>query len=358
MRGQHGRFIMRRFFADDSFWNTPIPADVRIAEGSAAQIAFLAQMRPEGVWVNHEHYTIPVYAADGRTPRHRIHRRFAWNSRFFRPEMLAAARTHLPEDFPLGHGPGFGVEVPIPVDAMQDPDGDQHLAIVDWERRLGWDMWGAQRRPDGGWEAGTGMVYALDGAGVFDPAMFPVRDGESLHLYGPSRAAGVPTIAGLIMRDEIVAGGIEHKLSFASSAVALQQFIFPPACWTDGPIPGGIPEGAVVQLDPALDLGGLPLSRTGMIIARAWQKYGAVCVDGAGGNVVYAEGLYGSQPRNWQGLLQPREVEALGYEHFRIVDLGGRLIAGGDTGHPVWPVAAAASGAAAERAKIRPWPTA
>jgi len=346
---------MPRFFADDSYWNTPIPPAARSDPRSAELIQLLGKMRPEGFWVNAEVFTIPIYEANAQTRRYQVHRRFDWKTPFFRPEILALARSHLPEDFPLGHGPGFGVDVPIPEEAVQDPAGDQHLAIIDWERKLAWDMWGAQRRADGEWEAGTGMVYAIDGSGVFDRAWFEVRDQESLHLYGPSRAAGVPTIAGLIRHEEILAGRIEHRLSIASSAVALQQFVHPPACWTDGPIPGGIPEGAVVQLDPQLDLDRLDLSAAGRAIARAWQVYGAVMVDGAGGNVVYAEGLHGHHDRSWNGLLDARAVEALGYRHFRIVEMG-QVIEQGDVGHPVWPLAAAVLPAAAERSKIRPWP--
>ncbi|MEI8243952.1 MAG: hypothetical protein WCI17_11835 [bacterium] len=345
---------MRRFFSDQSYWNIPIPAHVPIDPESQVKVELLAQMRPEGFWINHTSFTIPVFEATPKTPCYQVHRRIHWNSPF-RRESLAAARTHLPEDFPLGHGPGFGNDVPIPDEAVQDPAGDQHMAIVDWHRCLAWDMWGAQRRPDGQWESKTGMVYPLDGPGVFDRAWFDVRDRESIHLYGPSRAAGVPAIAGLILQAELAAERIDHKLAFGSSAVALQQFVYPPACWTDGSIPGGLPEGAVLQLDPHLDLSRLSLSPAGRTIARALQVYGAVCVDFAGGNVIYAEGLYGHRDRSWKGLLDAREIESLGYQHFRVLDMG-RTIPFGDDGHPVWPAAARALPAAAERAKIRPWP--
>ena len=137
--------------------------------------------------------------------------------------------------------------------------------------------------------------------------------------------------------------------------MGLQQFVYPPACWTDGPIPGGLPEGATLQLDPTLDLEQFPLSPAGRVLARAMQVYGAVCVDGAGGNVIYAEGLYGSPDKNWDGLLTHEALEPLGYPHFRLLRMDG-LIQQGDVRHPVWPAAAAVLPAAAERAKILPWP--
>jgi len=113
-------------------------------------------------------------------------------------------------------------------------------------------MWAAHRRDDGEWEANTGMKYRADGSGVFDRKSFAIHNGESIHLYGPSRAAGVPALAGTIMHQEMQEGRIEHRLGFATQAAALQRFVSPPACWTDGGLRQGLPEGAVLQLDPAL----------------------------------------------------------------------------------------------------------
>jgi hypothetical protein len=177
------------------------------------------------------------------------------------------------------------------------------------------------------------MVYRVDGPGVFPLEMFArLHNGETVHMYGPSRAPGVPAIAGLTMEHELRAGEIRHRLAFASSTVALQQFVHPPACWTDGPVRGGFPEGAVLQLDPDLDLDRFALSPAGRTIARAWQRYGAVCVDGCGGNVLYAEGLYGHPGRSWDGVLTSRDVEALGYDHFRVLFMEN-VIRKGDTRH-------------------------
>jgi len=76
----------------------------------------------------------------------------------------------------------------------------------------------------------------------------------------------------------------------------------------------------------------LKLSPAGRTIARAWQNYGAVCVDGCGGNVIYAEGLYGHPGRSWDGLLTHHDVESLGYDHFRVLHMD-KIIRNGDTRH-------------------------
>ena len=331
----------RRFFADDSYWNTLIAEDEPADADSARLVTLLEAIRPEGFWVNCEVFTIPVYEAHAATPRRTVHKRFRLDGHSPFPNAVETSRPWITPAHPMGHGPGFGQEVPIPDFALADPEGDHHLAIVDWERMLAWDMWAAQKRPDGEWESCTGMVYPLDGSGVFDLAQFAnVHDGESIHMYGPSRAPGVPAIAGLIMREEILAGHIAHKLSFASAGVALQQFVHPPACWTDGPVPQGFPEGAILQLDPHLDIAHLDLSPAGKTIARAWQQYGAVCVDGCGGNVIMAEGRYAYPEADWSGLLTTHDVEALGYQHFRVVRMA-RVIPHGDTRHVTHGVDAA-----------------
>ena len=344
--------MTRRFFADESFWNTPIAADAAIDADNERLMAFVAQMRAGGFWLNCTDFTIPVYEVTADTPLRTVHRRWREDGG---DAIIAAAVARVGPSHPLGLAPGFGPAIPIPELAMADPAGDHHLAIIDWERMTAWDMCGARRREDGEWETLTGISYPLDGSGVFERAQFDVRDGESIHLYGPGRAAGVPIIAGLVRYEEVCAGVIPHKLVFGSSAVALQQFLYPPACWTDGPIPGGLPEGATLQLDPALDLAQFPLSPAGRIIARALQAYGAVCVDGAGGNVIYVEGLYGHAGKSWEGMLLHEALEPLGYEHFRLLRMEG-LVQAGDVRHPVWPVAAEVLPEAAERAKEHPWP--
>jgi hypothetical protein len=65
------------------------------------------------------------------------------------------------------------------------------------------------------------------------------------------------------MHDEIIEGKIEHKLACACERVGLLEHFYPPIVWTNGAYPNGIPEGALIQLDPELfklyhDKTGLP----------------------------------------------------------------------------------------------------
>jgi len=329
----------KKFFSDTSFWNQPIPDNPQIDPNSDHYIALL-KTEPTGhrFVINCDGYTIPVYQADADTPKHNIKRR----------GLIVAQRSGLDPNSPryqriarMGHGPGFGKDVPIPDGAVPDPNADAHIAIVDWSKMICWDMFAAEKLPDGSWCSYTGMVYRLDGDGVFDGDDFPVKDDDSIHFYGPGRAAGVPIIAGLIMYDEVLAGEIRHKIAAASRFNALKEFVFP-ATWTDGNLQGGIPEGAVIQLDPKLDLDKFDMLPGEKAIAKALQKYGMVIVDWSGGSVLYAEGLYGHKGKSWNGIINKfGGIDSIPLEHYRVLKLG-KVTYKGDHKRPT-PVAAAGS---------------
>ena len=103
---------------------------------------------------------------------------------------------------------------------------------------------------------------------------------------------------------------------------ALQEFVFP-AAWTDGPVKDGIPEGAVIQLDPDLDLSPFDLLPGERVVARAMQRYGMVIVDYAGGSTLYGEGLWGSSTKSWKGILRDhgQGLDRIGAEHYRVLRL-------------------------------------
>jgi hypothetical protein len=317
-----------RFFSDSSFWNTPLAASPEADPGSADWIAMLAREPTGGFGINLHKWTIPVYEVDETTPRVKVARHR------LTPTEKATWKTDR-ETF--GHGPGFDDGVPIPRAALPDPEEDAHFAVVDWKARRAWDTWGFRVLPDGTYESKTGMTYSLDGDGVFRTADLALRDGESIHFHGPSRAAGVPAIAGLILFDEVAAGEIRHKLACAIRYPAFQEFVFP-ATWTDGPVPGGIPEGAVLQLDPALDLSRFDLLPGERVVARAAQRFGIVIVDYADGSTLYGEGLWGNPAKSWRGVLRDRNggLDRIGAEHYRVLRLPP-VVEGGDAKRRVEP---------------------
>ena len=305
----------KRFFSDSCFWNQPIPHDPEIDPHNEYWIGLL-KTEPSGnnFGINATKWTVPVYEVDSTTSWFDIGIYYLSEDE---KKVWMTEREH------FGHGPNFGHNVPIPDYATPDPEQDAHFAVVDWDNMVAWDMWGLEKTHSGEWITKTGMKYSLAGDGTFSHIKFEIVNGESVHFHGPSRAAGVPAIAGLIMYDEVISGEIKHKLSCATRFNAKQEFVYP-ASWTDGFITNGIPEGAVIQLNQDLDLDQFDLFPGELVVAKALQRYGMVVVDCAGGSPIYAEGLWGHPDKSWDGILREWEggINSIPLDHYRILKVG------------------------------------
>jgi hypothetical protein len=319
----------QRFFNDSSFWNQPIPLNAETDPRNAGWIK-LWETEPTGInfKLNCDKWTIPVYEVDSTTPVYKVGLRYLSQEEKIH---WHTSKAH------FGHGKGFD-SIPIPKTASPDPEADSHMAVIDRERKLVWDMWALSKDSAGSWKSATGMVYPLNGPGVFFTEDIGVQDGESVHFYGPSRAAGVPAIAGLIMYDEVMEGAINHKIAAASRFCGFREFVYP-AAWTDGFTEGGIPEGATIQLNPNLDLTKFDLTKEEIILCRALQKYGMVLVDIAQGQAIYAEGLWGQPGKSWNGKL--REIGGISnipYKSYRVLKIENSVKKGDGRSkfHDVW----------------------
>jgi hypothetical protein len=304
-----------RIFNAQSFWNQPIASNAETDPQSDHYIGLLKK-EPTGprFGINLYKFTIPVFEVDSNTPTYVVkHHTLTENDK----KSWGVNHEH------YGHGAEFDAEpVPIPDEALPDSAQDAHLVLIDRGRRIIWDMWAAKKYPDGSWGSNTGMKYDLDGSGVFNRENLGVVDGESVHFFGPGRAAGVPVVAGLIFYDEVMKGEINHKLAFATRWNAYREFVYP-ATNTDGFTDGGIPEGAVIQLDPSLDLSKFDLLPGELVVAKALQKYGMVNVDIAGGSVLYAEQLAQHPGKSWKGILRDYEggINSIPLEYFHVLKI-------------------------------------
>ncbi|MEX1250799.1 MAG: hypothetical protein WEA77_06335 [Hyphomonas sp.] len=298
-----------RPFAPDSPWNTKVAADAQIDPNSDILLADLGKSGP--FYVNIADWSVLVkYFDSAKAPKRTV-----------RP--LYAGR----------HGPGFGPleQVPIPADAL-DPETpasqSTYLTLVDPVRNLAWDMRQSGQSPDGSWHAGFGAAVDLSGTGVSIPWMKAERG----DLSAGARPSGVPLMAGLIRVDDVKAGRIDHALAFATPLPMTGRFVPPASTDLSAEAHGskryaGLPMGARIQLNPAYDIDNTLLSPGARVVARALQEYGAILVDEAGANVLYAESGP-EQVAAWEGVLAPGDLQMLLTPEF--IALNFRVIESGE----------------------------
>lgn len=148
-------------------------------------------------------------------------------------------------------------------------------------------------------------------------------------------ATGLPLAAGLITREDIERGSIDHALAIglsnrSGSSIVRAGSFASPAQRSDGRSfdPASIPEGARLRLDPSLDLGALPLSPFARMLAEAAQRYGMIVQDGSRSTVVYAEdpmpAIRDGQPNFYEarfGKKAYRAVREFPWGHLEVVQM-------------------------------------
>jgi hypothetical protein len=230
-------------------------------------------------------WTFPVYAAAPSTPRVTVGLTASWRG----------------ADFLRG--------VPMPANALADPADDHSLTVVDPASGCEYDFWGAVRKADGSWSASWANATSISSDGIYGGGW-------------AARASGFANGAGLIRPEELASGVIPHALAFSFPFTKSGGPVWP-ATSSDGhsSVPGAIPEGAHLQLDPRLDLDSLGLTTWQKTIARALQTYGMYLSDGGGTVAVYAQqsaSTSGAYP--WGTTAYPLLPTAL-LQHMRVLSV-------------------------------------
>jgi hypothetical protein len=244
-------------------------------------------------------YTFPVYEVTSRTPK-RVVRLSGWFS-----DTYAAGRR-------LRNTERATVRVPIPSNARAADGYDGQLIVVNRSTGEEWGFFQARRRAGERWTATNGYRYNVRWSGVAPPSPSKFT----------ARGAGIPYLAGLVRKCEIVRGRIDHALAFA--------YDYPDDSWVHpatksdgrGSHPADLPEGARLQLDPTItgeQLASWGCRKACLTIARALQKYGMYVVDNAGRAKVMVE--YQGTAR-WGGLLTSRTVNPVPLNAFKVLRLG------------------------------------
>lgn len=252
-------------YVESSFWNTAIPAAAAPRPNSSALLARITTNSVPGVLtadVTQNSY--PLYVVSSSTPAAAI--RLTGNFSYFRN-----FDTN-PDGVRVGAGTAPTITgVPIPIGARSGGGSDSQVLFWDPTTGAEWAFWQFTNN------AGT---YAATNGYVYDAKLGTGRTALS------GRGAGVSKLGGLVTAREVeVTKRVAHAIAFATRLPS-PQWVFP-ATRSDGAgVPGvDIPEGARLQLDPALteaDFTALGLSANAKVIARAMQVYGLILVDGSG----------------------------------------------------------------------------
>lgn len=232
-----------RPFAADSPFNTPIAEEVQVDRRSSTLVG--AATADGMLHAGLIEFGIPIYRATADTPRYTV-------------------PCTVEHDW--GSCPFDGVSVPIPDDARPQTGSDGAMVIVDEEARLSYEFWQAVPTDDG-WTTTFGAVNDLDGSG----------------WGGAATGSGASRLAGIVRVAEIERGEIPHALAIQSDNICAEVFRAP-ALKTDGRSTRSdcLPEGALLRLDPRVDLDALDLTTAQRAVAVAMQRYGGYVMDISG----------------------------------------------------------------------------
>ncbi len=289
-----------RPYSPASAWNTPIGAQPVYDARSELMVATLALDSGGRIYSTIDTYNYTVYFADGNTP--------VWD--------VQCTPNRCTIITPEGTRKVSVLEaVPIPALAQPSSGDDAGMIVIDKRTLAEYDLRGPVRTATG-WTVGNGWSYNLR------------WDAAPPHA-GP-RGSGIPFMAGLVRPWEIAQGRIEHAIAFTYPFPAMDRCVFP-AARTDGDSarPFAIPEGARLQLNPALteaDFNAMGLDRAGKIIARALQAYGMILVDDGGRPKIYVENLVDNpySPIQWSDptlQLTSASIANIPYTHYRVLAL-------------------------------------
>jgi hypothetical protein len=234
-------------FSATSVWNAGIGSGVVFQRITEPRTSNLLDGRSTP-WVNADQYSHPIYRSTTADP-------VATVAQAGRP--LARYR--------------------IPAAARPAAGSDRHMHVIDPSGHYveeAWNMSGANPY----WTAGHHVTVDLRTDGL----------GKGTRAYGGS------ALAGLIRKWEIDGGEVRHALALSISGNQLRSGQVWPATSQDGNAAstyrGLNPMGTYAAIPGWVNLADLHLSREGLILGRALQRYGAYVVDQSPGTFAfYAE---------------------------------------------------------------------
>jgi hypothetical protein len=152
---------------------------------------------------------------------------------------------------------------PVPLNAPVEGGGDAHVLVASGDCHL-YELYGAARGSSG-WSAASGAVFDLR-SNRLRPDGWTSAD-----------AAGLPILPGLVRRDEVAAGHIDHALRFTVSRT--QRGYIHPATHQAGSTsdPNVPPMGARFRLRASFDISGY--HGAARVILECLKTYGMFIAD-------------------------------------------------------------------------------
>ena len=233
------------YFAADSFFNQPIPANSAIDLHTWFWLGLIyANPSVTGIVFNYNAFTVPIYKAPAGAPT----------------ASIALTNTNT------------SITIPYQANYQPSPDTDSHLAVIDTTNGCEYEFQSFN----------PGSMSALA------EATYHVDTGSGGHVSDSGHAGGeLSYLGGLITPEDVNAGVINHALRFA---IPVNAWTFTyPGTRSDGATFDGVPEGTRIQLDPNLNLNSLNLTPFQLMVAKALQTYGAYDADSGNAFALYAE---------------------------------------------------------------------
>jgi hypothetical protein len=166
------------------------------------------------------------------------------------------------------------VAYPIPANPIfEQGSNDHHMEIIDKDEMVLYELFAAEKLPDGSWKASSGAVWDLKG--------YKFRKNNVTPMWSTDEA-GLAVLPGLVRYEEVSAGSINHALRLAVPQMQ-NTWVWPAR--SSAPLPGvydpsHLPAGQRLRLKASYDISGYPPQAK--VILQALKTYGAITATNQG----------------------------------------------------------------------------
>ena len=244
-----------RAFSNNSYWNTPFPANAPIDSHNAA---YIADSQNSSHTQNYLRFTAAPGTSQG----------------FGQPIYWASSSDKL---YTISDG-SLTVQVHIPRGASPASGSDGQITVYDLSTNQVVGMSGASYNSSSDtWSVGGSIDrYMLDSNGLDRR----VSGSNNNNNYGHR---GVSTAVRAVRVDEVLGGVIRHRLGCFWWATGTQTVNhYWPMAGDEGSKGGIVPEGIVIRIKPSVNLASRGLSAPALVVAKALQDYGCMIEDNSG----------------------------------------------------------------------------